>query len=109
MPRMLGRYRTPGCWSGTRSDHRTHPDGGPDCSGHYRDTRWRKRVESRSWLAAEGYPPEALVVADELDCRHGCDGAEVVHGHPSDVCNWQCHLGLVIDPERAARWDALAS
>ena len=47
MAKMLGRWRTPGCWSGTPSDHRTHPDGGPDCSGHERDTRWRKRVEQR--------------------------------------------------------------
>lgn len=43
--RMLGRFRTGGCGCGTP---------GPDCSGHQRDTRRRKRKEAVSpELAAE--------------------------------------------------------
>ena len=50
MARMLGRYRTPGCYSGTPWNHRTHHDHpGPDCSGHERSARWRKRVEQREF------------------------------------------------------------
>lgn len=43
--RMLGRFRSGGCGCGTP---------GPDCSGHERDTRRRKRQEAVSReLAAE--------------------------------------------------------
>lgn len=38
MPRMPGRFRTGGCGCGIP---------GPDCSGHERDTRRRKRQEAR--------------------------------------------------------------
>ncbi len=38
MVRMLGRFRTSGCGCLVP---------GPDCAGHVRDTRWRKRVEQR--------------------------------------------------------------
>lgn len=130
MPRMLGRYRTAGCWSGTESDHRTHPDGGPDCSGHERDTRARKRLEARTWPAAglgdltgewhdaqPGSPAASVPLHEHLgmtwdeyagwvrgECRHGCNGTEVIHGHASGACDWQCHPGLTLDP---ARFDAL--
>ncbi len=50
--RMPGRYQRGGCWSGTRSNGKRCVKPGPDCSGHERDTRWRKRVEQRE-VAAE--------------------------------------------------------
>lgn len=40
MARMLGGWRRGGCGCGVP---------GPDCSGHVRDPRWRRRVEGREW------------------------------------------------------------
>jgi hypothetical protein len=101
MARMLGRWLSGGCGCKSR---------GPDCCGHEASTRWRKRVEARQWLAAEGLLPLPLLPAphtDESDCRHGCNGAEVVYGHESEVCDFTCHPELALDPVRAARYDAV--
>lgn len=93
MARMLGKY-TAGCLC-------------RDCNGGG-STRWRKRVEAREWSAAEGLRPLLPEpFADESDCRHGCNGDEIVNGHESDACDFTCHPGLELDPERAARFDAI--
>lgn len=99
MARMLGHLRRGGC-----SNSRCR-------SCHEEDTtRWRKRVEARQWLAAEGWLPDGalpLPGTDESDCRHGCNGSHVVAGYPSNRCGWQCHPGLTLDPDQAARFDEM--
>ena len=94
MARMLGRFSY-GC-----ACRDCAPGGG---------TRRQKRIEARRWMAAEGFLPAGLIpvpFTDLSDCRHGCNGSEVIAGYPSDVCDWQCHPDLRPDPERAARFDA---
>lgn len=90
---------------------------------------WQKqptRADELRLVVIEQDPPRPFIVFDDYDlavigmyedpaetearlgeCRHGCNGAEVVSGHESDVCDWQCHPGLVMDPERAARFDQI--
>jgi hypothetical protein len=102
MARMLGHFGSGEC-------------GCTDCSpprGRHSaplSSRWRKRIEARQWPAAELGPREPLPApfTDYSDCRHGCNGGEIVSGYGSDVCDWLCHPDLTLDPERAAKWDAV--
>lgn len=91
MPKMLGRYETPGCCPGTRSGWRRRRHlVGVDCSGGDTSTRWRKRVERREMvreLRPDGLLPDPA--EDLSDCRHGCNGDCLANG--SDVCNFTCH------------------
>lgn len=85
MARMLGRWRTSGCRPCTIP--------GPDCAGHERNTRWRKRVEARAFrrevntqLRVDGsFDP----LMDPSDCEHGCNGDCERAG--SEVCTFLCH------------------
>jgi len=66
MPRMLGRYQTPGCCPGMREGWtRTRRQYGPDCSGGNTSTRWRKRVEVQEF--ARELRPEGLLPTAEPD------------------------------------------
>lgn len=59
MPRMLGRYESPGCCPGTRAGwRRSRRSYSPDCSGAVTDPRRRKRAEQRE-MARE--------IRDDLD------------------------------------------
>lgn len=87
MVRMLGRYMDSGC---RHIPRRVDDEPGPDCTGHGRDTRWRKRVERRELareLRPEGLLPTALPA--DGDCIHGCNGGCVYVG--SETCNFTCH------------------
>ncbi len=101
MARMLGRFRTGGCGCGVP---------GPDCSGHERDTRKRKRAEARE-VEREVRQAGAYVIPAPFtglsDCRHGCNGDCIVLGGGSEVCTFTCHPGLSPDPVRSARAAAI--
>lgn len=101
MARMLGHYGGGEC-------------GCADCSpprGRHSarlSSRWRKRIEQRE-LEREMSRRDPLPApfTDYSDCRHGCNGSEILSGHSSDICDWRCHPGLEVDPERAARFEAM--
>ena len=101
MPKMLGRYETPGCCKGARIGW-TRRKGfiGPDCSGPGTDTRWRKRVEQISWRREAGvelYGTEITVATDVLrDCAHGCDGECLLYPGPHE-CGFTCHPGRLYE------------
>ena len=58
MARMLGRYRQGGC--------RPCTEPGPDCAGHERDTRRRKRAEQRAFQQeVNGMEPDDFHEDDE--------------------------------------------
>ena len=96
MARMLGRQRQSGCGNfGCRLC-------GPG------DTRLAKRTEQRQVRREMSRrDPLPAPYADYSDCRHGCNGSEILSGYSSDTCDWQCHPGLEPDPERAARFEAM--
>lgn len=98
MPRMLGRFQTPGCCPGARAGwRRTRRMYGPDCSGAGSDTRWRKRREQREFARSLLPEGELVVAADVLrDCVHGCDGECWLYGGPHE-CGYACHPGRLYE------------
>ena len=113
MARMLGRFTSGGCWSGGRSHGRPCIPPGPDCAGWVQDTRRRKRAEARGVARLiresdrEDPPDWADREAIAGECRHGCNGDDIVNGHASEECDFLCHPGLSVDPERAERFEAI--
>jgi hypothetical protein len=98
MARLLGRsLRRPSCCP--RDD-----DWLNDSTGGRRLQRHRESQDLKRSLRDRGRLTDPL--ADPSDCRHGCNGDDVVRGYGSDVCDFTCHPGLALDPEKAARYEA---
>lgn len=95
MARMLGRYTTRGCWTGSRSNGRPCLPAGEDCSGWSTSTRWRKRVEQREFERSLLPAGEIDVATDVIrDCVHGCDSECLTEGN--DDCTFVCHPGPLL-------------
>ena len=115
MARMLGRFRRGGC--GNFACRLCGPG----------DVRWNKRREQHEVTVVIEEEARRPIIFDEYDlavigmfeedpaeaerlrgeCRHHCNGDEIVSGHESEACDFTCHPGLAVDPERAARYDAI--
>ena len=79
----------------------------------------RERHEARISVEREGQP-EAFFDAHDLavigayeeletlegECRHGCNGDDIVCGYASETCDFLCHQGLDVDEEKAERFAA---
>lgn len=92
MARMLGRRQVPGCCPGTRAGMPP----GPDCSGGgSMGTRAAKRAEQRQALTLTEEDDDPFErEAARGECRHGCNGDDIVNGYDSGVCDFLCHRDL---------------